>query len=119
MLLWRCLLRNMPNNVDNAVAMRRILWALIFAVATATAMWMVVGNKWNLQDNPVASRIVFGYFLFICAGPYWMLYDSWRHERKLTGKMWLVFVPAGFLWYYFEVFRPRERSKRGKILRAG
>jgi hypothetical protein len=45
MLLWRCLLRDMPNNVDNAVAMRRILWALIFAVATATAMWMVVGNK--------------------------------------------------------------------------
>ena len=50
MLLWRCLLRNMPTNADNDVAAQRILWALIFAVATATAMWMVVGNKWNLQD---------------------------------------------------------------------
>jgi hypothetical protein len=104
----------MAANADNTVAMGRIWWALIFAVVTATAMWMTVGNRWNLQDNPVASRIVIGYFFFICAGPYWMLYDSWHHDRKLTRKLWLFFVPGGFLWYYFEVFRPRKLSKRRK-----
>lgn len=106
----------MATSSDNAVALRRIRWALIFTGVTATAMWMVVGNKWNFQDNPVGSRIILGYFFFICVGPYWMLYDSWRHERKLTRKMWLFFVPGGFLWYYFEVFRPRELGKRGKVL---
>jgi len=78
---------------------------------SATALWTVVGNTWNLQDNPVASRIAIGYFFFICVGPYWMLYDSWNHERKLTRKLWLFFVPGGFLWYYFEVFRPRSAAR--------
>jgi hypothetical protein len=104
----------MATNADDTVVMRRIWWAFVFTAVTAIAMWMVVGNRWNLQENPVGSRIVIGYFLFICAGPYWMLYDGWRHERKLTRKMWLFFVPGGFLWYYFEVFRPRKLSKRRK-----
>jgi hypothetical protein len=83
-------------------------WALVFLAVTAIAMWMIVGNKWNLQDNPIASRICIAYFFFICAGPYWMLYDCWFHERKLTRKLWLFFVPGGFIWYYFEVSRPRK-----------
>ena len=89
-----------------------ILWALVFAAVSAIALWIVAGNNWNLQDNPIASRIAIGYFFFICAGPYWMLYDSWHHERKLTHKMWFFFVPGGFLWYYFEVYRPRSRARK-------
>jgi hypothetical protein len=95
-----------------------IRWALVFAAVSAIALWMVVGNRWNLQDDPVASRTALAYFFIICAGPYWMLHDSWRHERKLTNKMWLFFVPGGFLWYYFEIYRPRlkarERRAQGK-----
>jgi hypothetical protein len=88
-----------------------IRWALVFAIVSAAALWMVIGNRWNLQDNPVASRIFIGYFVFLCTGPYWMLYDAWNHERKLTRKMWLFFVPGGFIWYYFEVCRPRLQAR--------
>ncbi len=89
-------------------------WALVFAAVSATALWMVVGNRWNLQDNPVASRIALAYFFVLSAAPYWMVYDSWQHDRKLTRKMWLFFVPGGFLWYYFEVYRPRLEARRRK-----
>jgi hypothetical protein len=89
-----------------------VRWILVFAAISAVAMWMVVGNNWNLRDNPVASRVALVYFFVICAGPYWMIYDCWRRERKITRKMWLFFVPGGFLWYYFEVFRPRKMTRR-------
>jgi len=92
-------------------------WALVFAAVSATALWIVIGSRWNLQDNPVASRIALAYFFVICAAPYWMLYDSWQHERKLTRKLWLFFVPGGFLWYFFEVYRPRLEAHRRKDLR--
>ena len=44
------------------------------------------------------------------ARPYWTLYDSWRCEKRLTPKMSLFFVPSGFVYYYFEHFRPRKRK---------
>jgi hypothetical protein len=40
-----------------------------------------------------------------------MLYDCWKHDKRFTDKMWLAFVPGGFLWYYFERFRPRRVRK--------
>lgn len=93
--------------------MRLIWWILVFIAITLLAGWVVIYSNWNLQDNPVASRIAIGYFFFVCAGGYWMLYDCWRHDRKFTRKMWLSFVPGGFLWYYFERFRPRHLHGRG------
>lgn len=97
--------------VSQAVRDHAGWWALTFiaiiAIA-ALAMWMIAGNKWNVQDNTVASLICVAYFFVIGAGPYWMLYDWWVHDRKLTRKLWLFFVPGGFLWYYFEVFRPHK-----------
>ena len=92
--------------------MRPIWWIPVFVTVTSCALWVVVYSDWNLQDNPVASRFAIGCFLFISAGPYWMLYDCWQHDKRLTRKMWLFFVPAGFLWYYFERFRPRQLLKR-------
>jgi hypothetical protein len=88
--------------------MRVIWWILVFLAVALLAFWIVVGSDWNLRDNPVASHIAIVYFLFICAGPYWMLYDCWQHDKKLTRKMWLFFVPGGFLWYYFERVRARR-----------
>jgi hypothetical protein len=92
--------------------LRVILWASVFAAVSVIALWLVIGNRWTLQDNPVASRIAIAYFLFICAAPFWMLYDSWNHERKLTRKTWLFMVPGGFIWYYFEVYRPRLKARK-------
>jgi hypothetical protein len=93
-----------------------IRWAVIFAAVSATALWLVAGNRWNLRDNPIPSRIALAFFFFFSAGPYWMLYDCWQHDRKPTRKMWLFFVPGGFLWYFFDVYRPRLAvRKRGSL----
>lgn len=91
-----------------------IQWTIVFVSVSAVAIWMIVGNRWNLYDNPVASRVVLAYFFIMSAAPYWMLYDCWQHDRKLTRKMWFFFVPGGFLWYYFEVYRPRSKSRERK-----
>jgi hypothetical protein len=41
-----------------------------------------------------------------------MLFDWFikNQNRNLKRWMWLVFVPWGFLWYYFEVHRPMETN---------
>lgn len=95
--------------------MRPVWWVSVFIVISAFALWIVLYSSLNLQDNPVASRIAFGYFLFLSVGPYWMVYDCWHYDKRFTRKMWLFFVPGGFLWYYFERFRPRQIRKRLRL----
>lgn len=82
--------------------MRLVLWILLFVVISLFAGWVVIFSSWNLQDNPVAARFAVAFFIFVGAGPYWMLYDSLHHDKRLTPKMGLIFVPGGFIWYYFE-----------------
>jgi hypothetical protein len=91
--------------------MRAILCILLFIAVESCAPRVMVYLNWNLQDNPVASRIAIGYCLFICAGLYWMLYDCWQHGKQFTRRMWLFLSPGGFLWYYFERFRPLQLRK--------
>lgn len=88
--------------------MRLIVWTLVFILTTLCAAWIVIFSNWNLQDNPIASRFAIAFFVFVSVGPYWMFFDSLRTEKKLTRKMWLFFVPGGFIWHYFEHFRPRR-----------
>ena len=92
--------------------MRPILWILVFFLVSICAMGFMFYPHLNFDDTPVASRIAVGYFLILALGSYWMLYDCWQHDKRLTRKMWLLFVPGGFLWYYFERFRPRQFIKR-------
>jgi hypothetical protein len=92
--------------------MRPILWIFVFFLVSLCAVGIMFYPHLSFDDTPVASRIAVGYFLFLSLGPYWMLYDSWQHDKRLTRKMWLAFVPGGFLWYYFERFRPRQLNKR-------
>ena len=91
---------------------RPFWWLSLFIVISACALWIVVYSHWNFQDNPVASRIAYGYFVLLSVGGCWMLYDCWKHDKRFTDKMWLSFVPGGFLWYYFERFRPRQVRKQ-------
>jgi hypothetical protein len=37
---------------------------------------LTVTSHLSLRDHPVGSHAAIAYFLFICAGPYWMLYVS-------------------------------------------
>jgi hypothetical protein len=41
-----------------------------------------------------------------------MLYDWFirRGKKKWKSWLWLFFVPLGFLWYYFEEYRPSRRT---------
>jgi hypothetical protein len=48
---------------------------------------LTVTSHLGLRDHPVASHAAIAYFLFICARPYWMLYDCWQHDKRLTRKM--------------------------------
>ena len=82
---------------DSLHRMRLIWWILVFVAVTLLALWIVIYSNWNLHDDTVASHIAIGYFLFICAGSYWMLYDCWHHDKRVTPKMWFFFVPGGFL----------------------
>ena len=94
--------------------MRPIGWGLIFLMATLFMLWVVRFSNWNLEDQPVASRLAIAFWFFACIGPYWMLYDWFikRRKRKWKAWLWLFFVPLGFLWYYFEEHRPsRAREK--------
>jgi hypothetical protein len=95
--------------------MRRIGWALIFLTATLfmlSVFWVAASSHWNLEDQPAASRIVIGFWIFACVGPYWMLYNWFirRGKKKWKSWLWLFFVPLGFLWYYFEEYRPSRRT---------
>jgi hypothetical protein len=111
--------------------MRPILWIVVFFLVSvcavgimfyppaSSAAWEVRHDPTELglscDDTPVASRIAVAYFLFLSLGLYWMLYDSCQHDKRFTRKMWLFFVPGGFLWYYFERFRPRQLSKHQRV----
>jgi hypothetical protein len=89
--------------------MRLALWVLLFAAITLFAGWVVIFSGWTEQDNPIAVRFSIGFFIFLGGGPYWMLYDAFRHEKRLTSKMALSLVPGGFIFYYFEYSRKRSR----------
>jgi hypothetical protein len=95
--------------------MRTIWWILVFLAVSACGLGITLYPHLNFADNPVASRIAVGYFLLLSLGSYWMLYDCIRHDRKFTRKVWLFFIPGGFLWYYFERFRPRQVRNRQEL----
>jgi hypothetical protein len=64
--------------------------------------------RWSEQDNPVASNLTLILFFVSPAGNVWMIWDCLSHDRRWTRKVWLaLFVPFAFVWYYFEIYRPR------------
>jgi len=95
------------------MAMRRTAWLTLFVAITLCAAWIVAFSGWTMKDNPIASRLAAAFLAFVAVGSYWMLFDAWKHEKRLTRKLWLFFVPGGFLWYYFAVCRLRELRKGG------
>jgi len=95
--------------------MRPIGWAVIFLTTATFMFWVVNFSHWNLEDQPVASRLTIAFWLFACLGAYWMLYDWFikRGKRKWKPWLWLFFVPLGFLWYYFEEHRRNKARENG------
>jgi len=89
--------------------MRPIQWATIILVANILHLWMLF--HLNLETHPVRTWLGIGIQLAVCIGPFWMLYD-WFVKRNghLKAWVWLIFVPWGFLWYYFEKYRWEPRG---------
>ena len=85
--------------------MRPRNWAVIILAASAVQMWLFF--HLNPDTYPVLSRIALGVQVVSCIGPFWMLFDWFikSQKRELKRWLWLVFVPWGFVWYYFVVHR--------------
>jgi len=92
--------------------MRPIYWVTTILAANILHLWMFF--HLNLQTHPVATWVGIGIQVAACIGPFWMLYDCFvkRNERKWQAWMWVFFVPWGFLWYYFEEYRPSKARER-------
>lgn len=88
--------------------MRATRWLAIILAANVLHLWMFL--HLNLETHPVATWVGIGIHVVACVGPFWMLYDWLVKRRKRTWEawMWLSFVPWGFLWYYFEKYRPTK-----------
>ncbi len=89
-------------------------WVIVIVAATAIhALLMFLFL--DFEAYPVLSRVALGIHVAACVGPFWMLADWFIKKQQRTFKswMWLIFVPWGFLWYYFEIHRHsalRERT---------
>jgi len=86
--------------------MKPIQWVMVFVAASALHLWMFLHI--DLETHPVTSWVAIGMQVAVCIGPFWMLYDWFVKKAKRTWKpwMWLFLIPWGFLWYYFEKYRP-------------
>ncbi len=87
-------------------------WVVIISLANVFLGWMFF--HLDVEEYPVASRVGLGVWWAVCIGPFWMLYDWFFRRKKDKWKawMWLFFVPGGFLWYYFESYRPSKTRER-------
>lgn len=94
--------------------MRPRYWILILLFATAVHSWLFF--HLDPEKYPALSFFAIGVHVAACIGPFWMLFDWFiKNEKRLLKQwMWLVFVPWGFLWYYFEVHRAMI-SKRNQV----
>jgi hypothetical protein len=83
----------------------------VILAATVLHLWMFL--HLNLEAYPMATRVGIGIHAVACVGAFWMLYDWFVKRGKRTWKawMWLFFVPWGFLWYYFEKYRPANAGE--------
>jgi hypothetical protein len=86
--------------------MKPIQWLMVFVAASALHLWMFLHI--DLETHPVTSWVAIGMQVAVCIDPFWMLYDWFVKKAKRTWKpwMWLFLIPWGFLWYYFEKYRP-------------
>jgi hypothetical protein len=93
-------------------AMRPAYWVAIILVLNVLHLWMFL--HLDLERYPVATRIGVGIHFAACIGPFWMLYDWFikRKQKRWKTWTWLFFVPWGFLWYYFEQYRPSKTAAR-------
>jgi hypothetical protein len=92
--------------------MRPIHWVAIILAANILHLWMFL--HFNIVVYPVLARVGVGIHAAASIGTFWMLYDWFVRRNKRTWRvwLWLAFVPWGFVWYYFDQYRPSLASER-------
>jgi hypothetical protein len=91
--------------------MRKALWISLSLVASAAAVWVVVG-PWIPKNNLELFAVML-FFMGSPIGGFWMIYRSIRYERKPLPYIVLAFVPLSFIWYYAERVRPVKPTAQG------
>jgi len=60
-------------------------------------------------ETEAQRNLVFAFFAGHPLGTLWMIREWFRREKSRVVYWYLLFLPYGFAWYYFE--RPRLRRK--------
>jgi hypothetical protein len=84
------------------------LLPILYGLA-ATTVLCTVFIKPEIITNKILFRFVTPYCIAAPFGGWWAIYQCLRYEKR----PWryaaiVVFVPAGFVWYYFERYRIRQ-----------
>jgi len=95
--------------------MRRIHWVMTILAANILHLFLFL--QMNPETRPVLTWVAIGIHVAACFGPFWMLYDWFIRRKKgeLKAWMWLFPVPWGFLWYYFEQYRPSRMPEKKPV----
>jgi len=80
-------------------AIKNLVAFLILGTLTVFAVW-VVFSSW-VPKTPLGLFGVMAFFIGAPIGNLWMLYHWVMREKPPVAYFLLVFVPYGFVWYYF------------------
>jgi hypothetical protein len=94
------------------------LFAAIYGILTVLVMW--IRDPVILRNDPLwVDLLVVPACILAPIGGWWAIYQCIRYERRpLKYIALVVFIPFGFVWYYFERYEMRISRKslhRGPI----
>ena len=89
--------------------MKTAYWLLFLVFANTLHVWAF----FHLDTfPPLPTKVFVAFHMFGIFGAFWMLRDWFlRKKRRWKTLMWLAFVPWGFVWYYFEIFRKEPQPQ--------
>jgi uncharacterized membrane protein YqjE len=85
-----------------------VLAFFILLTINVLAVWFVIFSRWIPKDGLEIAAIM-AFYLVAPLGGFWMLFDSLMHEKPPFPYVLLSFVGYGFIWYYFNRVRRRNR----------
>ena len=74
---------------------------------------LVNPNRW--PDRRLYYALISPAFIISPIGAYWALYQCVRYERRPWKYIPYLFIPFGFLWYYFERFKQVQHPRPHRI----
>jgi hypothetical protein len=79
----------------------------------ATVVLYISFFKPQILANKFLFYFVIPFCIVVPFGGWWAIYQSLRYEKRPWRYVAIVFfIPAGFIWYYFERYRVSKRYFR-------